>query len=451
MRHVFVSSPASPAKVLLLAAAAAAALASCAQSQKEGGLSSGGGESSEASSGSGGSSASAPGSGGAGTGGGASSGSGSGSGTGSGGAGSTSGAGGESSSTGAGGESSTGASGAGGAGAAGSGAGPSSSGAGGAGSCAHDVCDTGVSLVPGCDPCVDAVCAHDPYCCEAEWDGTCVDEVADFCGQSCGGGSGAGGGGVGGGGSSGSSGSGGGGPCAHDKCVAGEALWPACDPCVAKVCDADGYCCSTEWDDTCIDEVGDYCGVSCGGGGAGGGGAGGGGSGGLGPGDLVITEIMNNPKAVNDDKGEWFEVHNPGKMPVDLAGLQIRHQLANPNVLHTIDQTVVVPPGGYVVLGLNGDPAANGGVKVDYVYPGAIALGNDDDVLSIQTADSPPVVIDSVTWGKGPYDGASRSLSPKLLDAQANDDPASFCPATSFIKGNAGDKGTPGKANDPCP
>ncbi len=34
--------------------------------------------------------------------------------------------------------------------------------------------------------------------------------------------------------------------------------------------------------------------------------------------DLIITEIMQNPSAVEDANGEWFEIYNSGSSPVDM-------------------------------------------------------------------------------------------------------------------------------------
>ncbi|MFQ5415088.1 MAG: hypothetical protein ACE5E6_11580, partial [Phycisphaerae bacterium] len=44
---------------------------------------------------------------------------------------------------------------------------------------------------PGCDceSCCNTVCAADPFCCEASWDGICADEAVDLCGDLCAGGS----------------------------------------------------------------------------------------------------------------------------------------------------------------------------------------------------------------------------------------------------------------------
>jgi hypothetical protein len=41
-----------------------------------------------------------------------------------------------------------------------------------------------------------------------------------------------------------------------------------------------------------------------------------------GTGDIVITEVMQNPSAVADNVGEWFEVHNISGQTVNLSGIQ---------------------------------------------------------------------------------------------------------------------------------
>lgn len=108
------------------------------------------------------------------------------------------------------------------------------------GSCSHDVCDTGVALVDGCNPCVTQVCAADSYCCTTSWDSMCVDEVTSICGLPCNGGG-----------------------CAHDKCIEGGPLIAGCDPCVTQICQVDSFCCDTEWDIACVNEVFSVCFESC--------------------------------------------------------------------------------------------------------------------------------------------------------------------------------------------
>ena len=54
-------------------------------------------------------------------------------------------------------------------------------------------------------------------------------------------------------------GGGGSGKCDHDENTAGTPLDASCNACAAKLCAVDSYCCSTEWDATCVGEVAQYC------------------------------------------------------------------------------------------------------------------------------------------------------------------------------------------------
>jgi hypothetical protein len=56
---------------------------------------------------------------------------------------------------------------------------------GGGGGCAHDYCVAGGPLDPSCDPCVDAICFEDAFCCLDSWDSYCMDEVYTVCGELC--------------------------------------------------------------------------------------------------------------------------------------------------------------------------------------------------------------------------------------------------------------------------
>jgi hypothetical protein len=46
--------------------------------------------------------------------------------------------------------------------------------------------------------------------------------------------------------------------------MAGPPLVTGCSPCVTAVCLADPQCCTTEWDQNCINAVEVECGISCG-------------------------------------------------------------------------------------------------------------------------------------------------------------------------------------------
>jgi hypothetical protein len=51
--------------------------------------------------------------------------------------------------------------------------------------------------------------------------------------------------------------------CAHDPCLPGIKLDPACDSCVSLICLFDSFCCTNEWDLQCVAEVALTCGENC--------------------------------------------------------------------------------------------------------------------------------------------------------------------------------------------
>ena len=165
------------------------------------------------------------------------------------------------------------------------------------------------------------------------------------------------------------------------------------------------------------------------------------------PGDLVINEIMNNPSAVSDSNGEWFELYNPTTGDIDIDGWTIKD---NDFDSHVIDNggPLVIPSGGYLVLGNNGDSATNGGVVVDYEYNSGWYLSNSaDEVLLF---DDSGVEIDRVEYDGGPVfpdpNGASMALLNPTLD---NNVGSNWCTASTPY--GDGDQGTPGAANDCVP
>ena len=58
---------------------------------------------------------------------------------------------------------------------------------------------------------------------------------------------------------------------------------------------------------------------------------------------LVITEIMQNPRLIADDRGEYFEVYNPDDQPVDMTGFTIKDDDYDS---FTVTTAVIVPAQG---------------------------------------------------------------------------------------------------------
>jgi hypothetical protein len=148
---------------------------------------------------------------------------------------------------------------------------------------------------------------------------------------------------------------------------------------------------------------------------------------------------MQNPRRTSDTSGEWFELFNPGDAPVDLQGWTIKDDDRDRFV---VPQSVIVPAGGYAVLG--NSAVANGGIAHDYVYGASMVLQNDWDELAIADADG--TLVDRVAWDNGATfpdpDGASMSLLDPSSDNALG---SAWCTATSSWA--TGDRGTPHAAS----
>lgn len=156
--------------------------------------------------------------------------------------------------------------------------------------------------------------------------------------------------------------------------------------------------------------------------------------------DIVITEIMQNPSALLDDVGEWFEVHNTGPDPVDLNGWTIQDAGIDS---HVIAGSAVVPAGGYAVLCRNATAMAGEGVTALYEYTGITLANGDDEVILLNAS---AVEIDRVEYDGGPLwpdpNGASMSWDENTAD---NNVGANW--GEGAVAFGSGDLGTPGAAN----
>ena len=162
-------------------------------------------------------------------------------------------------------------------------------------------------------------------------------------------------------------------------------------------------------------------------------------------GDLIITEVMARPEAADDALGEWFEVYNPTDTDFDLLGWTLAADDGETIVLET---SVVVPAGGFAVLGASAVPADNGGVGVTAVYRrDAFSLSDAADSIRLQVAGRE---VAAATWADGwPLeDGASLALDGDFTTPEHATEPAWWCASESAY--GDGDRGTPGAANGRC-
>ncbi len=163
------------------------------------------------------------------------------------------------------------------------------------------------------------------------------------------------------------------------------------------------------------------------------------------PGDLVINEIMQNPAAVSDNVGEWFEVYNATESAIEMQNMHFGENGTN---TFKIESSVVIAAGGYGLFARNGDPLVNGGLPpVDYVWTNFF-VGNSGDEIILYDTDS-TTVIDEVWYDGGPEfpdpNGASMALLDEALD---NNVGANWVEETAAHTYGDGDYGTPGQANN---
>jgi hypothetical protein len=161
-----------------------------------------------------------------------------------------------------------------------------------------------------------------------------------------------------------------------------------------------------------------------------------------GTGDLVISEVMADPSAVADATGEYFEV--TVVRSVDVNDLQLGTTPGTPLVTLADPACRRRAAGSRIVFARTADPATNGGVPpVESTFNFSLANGGGQLYVGVLGA-----TVDAVTWS-AMTSGAARGLDPGAVDPAQNDNLDKWCNATSTF--GAGDRGTPGAANDVCP
>ncbi|HKP74458.1 MAG TPA: hypothetical protein VJT67_02895, partial [Longimicrobiaceae bacterium] len=174
---------------------------------------------------------------------------------------------------------------------------------------------------------------------------------------------------------------------------------------------------------------------------------------------LVINEVfVNPPNGINpsdpthpDDYGEWFELYNAGTRPVQLQGLVIADSSASGRQpYHLISSPLLVPSGGYVVLGNSTNTSINGGVPVDYAYGLALRLANSLDALKVaRVYGTDTVTVDRTQYSQASVsakDGISRELKNPALD-NSNMDGSNWDDASVTSVYGPGGRGTPKAQN----
>lgn len=164
------------------------------------------------------------------------------------------------------------------------------------------------------------------------------------------------------------------------------------------------------------------------------------------PGDLVITELMADPKAVSDSVGEWVEVY--ALRDVDLNGVSLTNEGNGRALLDGAPKCLELRAGTFGVLARTAEPSTNGGLP-SVLGTFAFGLSNSDEDHALRLSLN-GTLLDEVRWKGAPVAGVSRQLDPSRKDALRNDDAESFCPTPEGFGYSSGDRGTPGAENRPC-
>ena len=167
---------------------------------------------------------------------------------------------------------------------------------------------------------------------------------------------------------------------------------------------------------------------------------------------LVINEVLVNPAGTTaETAGDWFEVYNAGRFPVQMQGMVIADSAASGRrPYHPIASDLIVASGAYMVLGSTTNTTSNLGVPVDYAYGSALSLVNSLDAVKVaRVYGSDTLTIDRTQYASAStsaQDGVSRELKNPGLD-NSNMDGSNWASASVTSVYGAGGRGTPKAQN----
>lgn len=161
--------------------------------------------------------------------------------------------------------------------------------------------------------------------------------------------------------------------------------------------------------------------------------------------ELVINEIMNNPDAVSDGMGEWFELTNTGTEIISLNNYILKDD-GQDNHMITSGTDLLLQPGGFFVLGINGDDQTNGGINIDYEYSNFFLSNSFDE---IQIVHPNGTILDEVWYDNGGAFPDPTGKSMALVDPSLENNSGANWQESETSMSN-GDFGTPGNSNFDC-
>lgn len=117
-----------------------------------------------------------------------------------------------------------------------------------------------------------------------------------------------------------------------------------------------------------------------------------------GAGDVVITEFLADPGAVDDASGEWVELTNATDQDLDLSGAVLTDGGRNSV---TFPDGTTIAAGGTLLVGRSGDAEVNGGLVMDVETGDSFTLSNAVSYLTPDTEDVEAQFAEMVAVGTG--------------------------------------------------
>ena len=141
-----------------------------------------------------------------------------------------------------------------------------------------------------------------------------------------------------------------------------------------------------------------------------------------------ISEVMIMPTKVEKFRGEWVELYNPTKSPIDLSEYSLH---SKDDTGFTFEKGSTIPPESTFLLAVRKSATGNGGLpKVDFVYNHNVLKVLGTDWLEIKKGET---VIDRWEFAREDFN--------KGISLQ-RDAKGKTCPATTSY--GEGDIGSPG-------
>lgn len=173
------------------------------------------------------------------------------------------------------------------------------------------------------------------------------------------------------------------------------------------------------------------------------------------PGFVYINEIMIASVSGSRDRGEWFEIYNPGDCEADLSGMVIASPTSSGTMREHTISSLRIAPGSYTVLAQSLNPAEHHGANVDYAYGTGsstteIRFSNSRDSLLLRAGMDE---IDRIEWTSSGFSYSTSRQFPTSGAISEHGTWSRWCDSTQTFSMTGGVfYGTPGMANDmTCP